>query len=365
TPNTAQTIEVKHGHITITADGEMSFVPNKDFTGTVEIPYTVTDGQGGSASSTATITVTPVNDAPVANPETETTPEDKTIKVDFTGNDSDVDGDHVTVSEINGHTVTPNTAQTIEVKHGHITIAADGEMSFVPNKDFTGTVEIPYTVTDGQGGSATSTATITVTPVNDAPVANPDTATTPEDKTIKVDFTGNDSDVDGDHVTVSEINGHTVTPGVEQTIKVNHGHITITADGEMTFVPNKDFTGTVEIPYTVTDGQGGSASSTETITVTPVNDAPVANPETETTPEDKTIKVDFTGNDSDVDGDHVTVSEINGHTVTPGVEQTIKVNHGHITIAADGEMSFVPNKDFTGTVEIPYTVTDGQGGSAT
>ncbi|WIH24826.1 retention module-containing protein [Photobacterium damselae] len=364
TPNTAQTIEVKHGHITITADGEMSFVPNKDFTGQVEIPYTVTDGQGGSATSTATITVTPVNDAPVANPEAETTPEDKTIKVDFAGNDSDVDGDHVTVSQIDGHTVTPNTAQTIEVKHGHITIAADGAMSFVPNKDFTGTVEIPYTVTDGQGGSASSTATITVTPVNDAPVANPDTATTPEDKTIKVDFAGNDSDVDGDHVTVSEINGHAVTPNTAQTIEVKHGHITITADGEMSFVPNKDFTGQVEIPYTVTDGQGGSATSTATITVTPVNDAPVANPETVTTSEDKTIKVDFAGNDSDVDGDHVTVSQIDGHTVTPGVEQTIKVNHGHITIAADGDMTFVPNKDFTGTVEIPYTVTDGQGGSA-
>ncbi|HIF9252618.1 TPA: Ig-like domain-containing protein, partial [Photobacterium damselae] len=213
------------------------------------------------ATSTATITVTPVNDAPVANPETETTPEDKTIKVDFTGNDSDVDGDALTVSEINGHTVTPNTAQTIEVKHGLITITADGDMTFVPNKDFTGTVEIPYTVTDGQGGSATSTATITVTPVNDAPVANPDTATTSEDKTIKVDFAGNDRDVDGDHVTVSEINGHTVTPNTAQTIEVKYGHITITADGDMTFVPNKDFIGQVEIPYTVTDGQGGSASS--------------------------------------------------------------------------------------------------------
>ncbi|HIF9134684.1 TPA: tandem-95 repeat protein, partial [Photobacterium damselae] len=301
---------VNNGHITITVDGEMTFVPNKDFTGTVEIPYTVTDGQGGSASSTATITVTPVNDAPVANPDTATTSEDKTIKVDFTGNDSDVDGDHVTVSEINGHTVTPNTAQTIEVKHGHITIAADGEMSFVPNKDFTGTVEIPYTVTDGQGGGASSTATITVTPVNDAPVANPDTATTSEDKTIKVDFAGNDSDVDGDHVTVSQIDGHTVTPGVEQTIKVNHGHITIAADGEMSFVPNKDFTGTVEIPYTVTDGQGGSATSTATITVTPVNDAPVAHNIEITTNEDTPYSLNwasFNIQDTDSNQDQLSI----------------------------------------------------------
>ncbi|HIF9501060.1 TPA: retention module-containing protein, partial [Photobacterium damselae] len=89
--------------------------------------------------------------------------EDELVHLDITDNDTDYDGDHVTVSQIDGHTVTPNTAQTIEVKHGHITITADGEMSFVPNKDFTGTVEIPYTVTDGQGGSATSTATITVT----------------------------------------------------------------------------------------------------------------------------------------------------------------------------------------------------------
>ncbi|TMX70828.1 tandem-95 repeat protein, partial [Photobacterium damselae] len=208
------------------------------------------------------------------------------------------------------HTVTPNTAQTIEVKHGHITITADGEMTFVPNKDFTGTVEIPYTVTDGQGGSATSTATITVTPVNDAPVANPETETTPEDKTIKVDFTGNDSDVDGDHVTVSQIDGHTVTPGVEQTIEVNNGHITITADGDMTFVPNKDFTGQVEIPYTVTDGQGGSATSTATITVTPVNDAPVAHNIEITTNEDTPYSLNwasFNIQDTDSNQDQLSI----------------------------------------------------------
>ncbi|HIF9180774.1 TPA: retention module-containing protein, partial [Photobacterium damselae] len=127
--------------------------------------------------------------------------------------------------------------------------------------------------------------------INHRPDTETDTYHIKEDELVHLDLTGNDTDYDGDHLTISEINGHTVTPGVEQTIKVNHGHITIAADGDMTFVPNKDFTGQVEIPYTVTDGQGGSATSTATITVTPVNDAPVANPETETTPEDKTIKV--------------------------------------------------------------------------
>ncbi|MGI2801261.1 retention module-containing protein, partial [Photobacterium damselae] len=166
--------------------------------------------------------------------------------------------------------------------------------------------------------------------INHRPDTATDTYHLKEDELVHLDLTSNDTDYDGDHVTVSQIDGHTVTPGVEQTIKVNHGHITIAADGDMTFVPNKDFTGTVEIPYTVTDGQGGSASSTATITVTPVNYAPVANPDTLTTPEDNTIKVVFAGNYSDGDGDHVIVSEINGYTVTLNTAQTMVVKYGQI-----------------------------------
>ncbi|WP_305420350.1 retention module-containing protein [Photobacterium leiognathi] len=351
-----QTVVVDNGKIVIAHDGGMTFIPSDNYHGDVTVPYTVTDGDK-TATSTVTIHVTPVNDAPVANPDSFTTDEDTSITVDLTKNDHDVDGDTVTIKEINGTPVTPGHEQTIVVDNGKIVIAYDGGTTFVPSDNYHGDVTVPYTITDGDK-TATSTVTIHVTPVNDAPVATPDSFTTNEDTSITVDLTKNDHDVDGDKLTIKEINGTPVTPGHEQTIVVDNGKIVIGHDGSMTFVPSDNYHGDVTVPYTITDGDK-SATSTVTIHVTPVNDAPVANPDSFTTNEDTSITVDLIKNDSDVDGDKLTVKEINGTPVTPGHEQTIVVDNGKIVISDDGDMTFVPNKDYNGTVDVNYTITDG------
>ncbi|WP_369686292.1 tandem-95 repeat protein [Photobacterium leiognathi] len=350
-----QTVVVDNGKIVIAHDGGMTFVPSDNYHGDVTVPYTITDGDK-TATSTVTIHVTPINDAPVANPDSFTTDEDTSITVNLTKNDSDVDGDKLTVKEINGTPLTGGE-QTVVVDNGKIVIAHDGGMTFVPSDNYHGDVTVPYTITDGDK-TATSTVTIHVTPINDAPVANPDSFTTDEDTSITVDLTKNDHDVDGDKLTVKEINGTTVTPGHEQTIVVDNGKIVIADDGGMTFIPSDNYHGDVTVPYTITDGDK-SATSTVTIHVTPVNDAPVAMPEEVTTDEDTSITVDLTKNDSDVDGDKVTVKEINGTPVTPGHEQTIVVEHGNIVIAHDGGTTFVPSDNYHGDVTVPYTITDG------
>ncbi|WP_419206042.1 retention module-containing protein [Photobacterium leiognathi] len=354
TPGHEQTIVVDHGKIVIAHDGGMTFVPSGNYHGDVTVPYTITDGDK-TATSTMTIHVTPVNDAPVANPDSFTTDEDTSITVNLTNNDSDVDGDKLTVKEINGIPLTGGE-QTIVVDHGKIVIAHDGGMTFIPSDNYHGDVTVPYTITDGDK-SATSTVTIHVTPINDAPVANPDSFTTDEDTSITVDLTKNDHDVDGDTVIIKEINGTPVTPGHEQTIVVDNGKIVIADDGGMTFIPSDNYHGDVTVPYTITDGDK-SATSTVTIHVTPVNDAPIANPDSFTTDEDTPITVDLIKNDHDIDGDKLTVKEINGTSLTGG-EQTVVVDNGKIVIAHDGDMTFVPNKDYNGTVDVNYTITDG------
>ncbi|MEC6799340.1 Ig-like domain-containing protein, partial [Photobacterium sp. S4TG1] len=128
-------------------------------------------------------------------------------------------------------------------------------------------------ITDGDKTS-TSQVTIHVTPVNDAPVATPDVVTTNEDTSITVDLTKNDSDVDGDKITVTDINGTPVTPGHEQTIVVDNGKIVIAHDGGITFVPNKDYNGTVDVPYTISDGDKTSTSQVK-IVVNPEADKAV------------------------------------------------------------------------------------------
>ncbi len=113
--------------------------------------------------------------------------------------------------------------------------------------------------------------TVTINGTDDAPVAIADHIETNEDTPITVDLTKNDSDVDGDTVTVKEINGTSVTPGHEQTIVVDQGKIVIAHDGGMTFVPVHNFSGDVHLTYTVSDGQL-SSSSTATIVVKPIVD---------------------------------------------------------------------------------------------
>ncbi|MEC6898838.1 retention module-containing protein, partial [Photobacterium piscicola] len=206
----------------------------------------------------------------IAKVDNYTIAEDNKIVLHLLDNDTSISGDPLSIASINGTPLTGGD-QTISVDHGHISIATDGTITFIPKSNFNGDVNVDYTVTDGTSTQGSHTS-IVVTPVNDAPVAMPDEVTANEDTSITVDLTGNDSDVDGDTVTVTDINGTPVTPGHEQTIVVDNGKIVIAHDGGMTFVPNKDYNGTVDVPYTISDGDKTSIS-TVTIVVSPSNDA--------------------------------------------------------------------------------------------
>jgi VCBS repeat-containing protein len=321
-----------NGQVTINPDGSLRYVPNPNFNGTDTVTYTISDGRGGSSTATVTINVTAVNDGPVALPDVATTPEDTPITVAVLGNDSDPDGDPLTV-----------TGAIVDPTRGTVVVNPDGTLSFTPAPDITGTVVITYTVSDGKGGTATSTLTVTVTPVNDQPIANPDTATTPENTPVTVSVLGNDSDPEGDPLTVT---GATVDPTL--------GSVVVNPDGTLTFTPANNTNGPVVITYSISDGQGGSATSTVTIDVTPVNEAPVANPSTATTPEETPVTLNVLGNDSDPDGDPLTVTSA---TVDPA--------KGSVSINPDGTLAFNPAPNFNGPVEITYTISDGKGGSAT
>jgi hypothetical protein len=131
-------------------------------------------------------------DAPAANDDQATTAEDTPlINIDVLANDSDGDGDTLAIDG------------TPTADHGTVTVNADGTLNYTPDADFNGTDTITYAVSDGNGGSATGSVDVTVTPVNDAPVANDDQATTAEDTPlINIDVLANDSDGDGDTLAI-------------------------------------------------------------------------------------------------------------------------------------------------------------------
>lgn len=278
-----------NGTLTLDADGSFGYTPNVDFDRTDSFTYRASDGTAHSDPVTVTITVTPVQDAPVAADDSYTTDEDAPRLVSAPGvlaNDTDADGDPLTASLGSG----PN--------NGSLALSTDGSFVYTPDENFNGNDSFAYLANDGVGGSNLATVSLTVLPVNDAPVAAPDSHTTDEDSPLSVPASGilgNDTDVDGDPLTV--------TLG---SAPVN-GALTLNPDGSFSYTPNPDFNGADSFTYTATDGTATSNTAIVTLTVTAVNDAPVAaagGPYT--IAEGGTVAL--TGSGTDVEGDPLSYS---------------------------------------------------------
>jgi CshA-type fibril repeat protein len=309
------------GTVTINDDGTLEFTPNPDFFGEAVIDYTITDGNGGFDDARVFVTVENANDAPVAADDCVATPEETPVTIPVLGNDTDPDGDALTV-----------TAATSD--DGTVVINDDGTITFTPNADFTGDAEIAYTITDGNGGTDDAIAKVSVGEVSDAPVAEDDTAETDEDTPVTIAVLANDTDADGDPLTVIAAS-------------TDDGTVTINDDGTIEFTPNPDFNGEATITYTITDGNGGEDTAEVTVTVNPVNDGPLAEDDNVDTPLDTPVTVSVLDNDSDPEGDDLTVISASSPD-------------GEVIINDDGTLTFTPNDGFTGEAQVNYTISDGE-----
>jgi VCBS repeat-containing protein len=353
------------GSFTIAANGSYSFVPGTAFddlaagqTRTTSVTYTISDGQGGTSTATVTVTVAGQNDAPVAVNDVFSTPEDTPVTFDPRANDSDIDGNALTITQINGAAITVGVPVT--VTGGTVTLNANGTLTFAPALNYNGSPSFSYTVSDG---TTTATATVngTVTPVNDAPVAAGDNVTIVEDTPFTFDPRGNDSDIDGDPLNITQINGVNIASG--GSVVIEGGTVTLNANGTLTVSPAANYNGPISFTYTISDGAGGGASATVSGTVTPVNDAPVAIADVVELTEDGSATFDPRANDTDTEGNPLSITQINGSPITVGVP--VSVAEGSVTLNANGTLTFVPNANFNGATSFTYTVSDGQGGLAT
>jgi VCBS repeat-containing protein len=339
-----QTATFAEGTLVLGADGNYTYTPAANFNGPVPVvTYYITDGHGGAAHTTLTINVTPVNDGPVANPDTNTTQEDTPVSGNVLPNDTDLDGDVLTVTGfvINGTPYTPGTIALMP-GIGDLVINANGTYTYVPAPNYNGPVPVvTYAITDGHGGTASSTLTINVTPVDDAPVAVNDTETVNEDGVLTATVTGNDTP-SGD--------GGNVWSVVTTT---THGTLVFNNDGTYTYTPNANFNGTDVFTYKVCDADGDCSTATVTITVVSVDDAPIAVNDTETVNEDGVLTATVTGNDTP-SGD--------GGNVWSVVTST---THGTLVLNNDGTYTYTPNANFNGTDVFTYKVCDADGDCST
>ena len=321
-------------------------------------PYTVTvtatDPAGASTSTQFTWNV--ANPAPSAVDDSATTAEDTAISGNVLTNDSDPDGDPLSVTQFTINGTTYNAGDTASLTEGQLTLNSDGSWTFQPAANYNGPVPaVSYTVSDGEGGTATATLNITVTPANDAPVVTTPVAdqSSQDADTVSLDVSGAFSDPDGDTLTYSA-SGLPAGLSIDPATGVISGTIDRSASQS----------GPYTVTVTATDPAGASTSTQFTWNV--ANPAPSAVDDSATTAEDTAISGNVLTNDSDPDGDPLSVTQftINGTTYNAG--DTASLTEGQLTLNSDGSWTFQPAANYNGPVPaVSYTVSDGEGGTAT
>jgi hypothetical protein len=326
-----------NGTLTVTSTTEVSYTPDLNFCGTDTFTYRARDSFWPTASNTATgtITVTCVNDAPVANNDirTATGTEDSILTIAVLSNDTDSDN---LPSELS------LTGLTQVATGGTLTISGATHVLYTPTANFCSATPLTFTYRTEDIGNATSniaTGSFIVNCVNDAPVALDDIDGTMRNVAVLVDVLSNDTDSDN---LSSELSITGLTNTVLGTV--------ITQSGKVRFTPSVGLCGTGSFDYQTADTDGGiSNTATALITINCVNDAPVANADSLTVAEDASATtLDLIANDTDSDGgDTLSISGIINTTA-----------NGTLTVTSTTEVSYTPDLNFCGTDTFTYRARD-------
>ncbi|EJL6395691.1 tandem-95 repeat protein [Vibrio navarrensis] len=329
------------GQVTIDQTaGTFVYTPNANENGSDSFTYTIADSEGSvSLAATVSVNIGSVNDAPVASADTLTFDEDVTSTLDVLSNDSDIEDGSFTASSI--------TLQDLGQGEGvysfaTVSINADGTLNIVPAANVNGQHSFTYTLTDSsQAVSASATVTLNITPVNDAPVAVDNSAKLLEEGSFEVNVLGNDSDVDtGDSFDLTSVNV------VDQPA---HGRVSVTASGAIVYSPEENYFGEDSFTYTVADAAGAVSNvATVTMTVTPVNDAPMAQAQSQTLDEDNSLVITLVG--SDIDNDDDTLQYV----------ITEPVSHGVLEPLTNNSWRYTPEANFNGSDFFLFKVNDGE-----
>ena len=313
----------QHGSLTLNANGSYSYTPNANFNGPDSFTFKANDGSLDSNIATVSLTVIPVNDAPVAADSSASGAEDTAI----TGQAAvtDVDGPALTYAVVAGP------------QHGGVTFNPDGSYVYAPTANYNGPDSFTFKANDGSLDSNTATVALTINAVNDAPVAANGSASGNEDTAI----TGQASatDVDSPSLTYALVSGPT------------HGALTFNSTGSYSYTPSANYNGPDSFTFKANDGSLDSNTATVSLTVNPVNYAPVVAGESAIASTSGSVSIPVAtllANDTDVDGDALSIVSVAMGATPHGVVQLV-----------GGVVTYTPNVGYTGTDTFTYAVTDG------
>ena len=349
------------GTYTVASDGTVTFVPEKSFTGKAPAVTVVREDKNGTkASATYTPTVTPVT--PTATPAESTGPQGlvQTGTVTFTEGDevAPIDKDTITLLDENGQPATSVVAKSPEGKEiGTFTVDKDtGVVTFTPtDKSYSGdVVPVKVQAADTNGTTVETTYTPKITPV--VPTSEDATSTDIQGQTQtgKPTFTEGNPNVPIDEDTPATFEDGSTTKTVD-----GEGTYTVSPDGTVTFVPEKSFTGTASgVTVKRVDKNGTEITAKYTPTVTPVTPTAAPAESTDIQGATQTGKPEFTEGDSRVPMNDAVPATFDDGSTTKTVDGV-----GTYTVAADGTVTFVPEKSFVGTAPAVTVVREDKNGT--
>ncbi|MCX7747087.1 MAG: Ig-like domain-containing protein [Clostridia bacterium] len=305
-----------HGTANVQADGNWIYIPSQNYHGTDSFSVEVSDGHGGTVVSTVNITVLSVNDFPDVPNYLVTTSENIPISGMIEG--TDPDGDILSYSLAG------------EPSHGTVQVQTDGRWTYTPLFYYYGTDSFTVLVSDGHGGAVTSTVNIIIQFVNDPPSAPNYHVSTPEDTPLSGIIEG--TDPNGDILTYSLFQAS------------SHGVADVQPDGNWTYSPAPNYSGTDSFTVLVADTNGAAVVSTVNISVASVNDVPNAPDYYLSTREDTPLAGIIEGTDPDEDPLIYTLQS--------------SANHGTIDLTPDGNWTYSPVMNYNGPDMFRVRVSD-------
>lgn len=329
---------------TVAGRGTLALQPNGAFTFQADAGYSgnypLVIGYATQTGASSTLSIS-VNRAPVAHSDTAATSAATPVTIAVRSNDTDADGDSLTVTGVS------------QGAQGSVVIdAITGNPVYAPNSWFSGKDSFTYTISDGNGGSATASVTVTVQAApagNQPPVAVADSISVAEGSTATVLVGGspsllaNDTDPDGDPLVAVLVTGPV------------HGTLALNANGTFGYTHNGSETTSDSFTYRASDGQAMGNIVTVSITVTPVNDAPVAVADQLMVATDIPLSISFAtllANDTDADGVNLTITSVHAPV------------NGSLASQAGGVL-FTPAAGYEGPARFLYTVSDEHGATST
>ncbi len=311
-----------NGNVEILSGGSCRYSPSPDFSGTDLFTYRISDS---SASSTATVsvTVTAVNDRPVAVNDSFTTTAGNVASFSILANDSDPEGDALTLAILT------------QPAHGTASIQGNGLVLYSPQPGFSGSDGFTYSITDSGGESDSATVSVTVAPNAVVFSAVADSLGVNEDSWITLNVLNNDQNPDN------------LSLNLELQSLPLHGQAQLSQNGELLYTPNSDFYGTDNLTYSLTDMDGNTSIASVSISVSPVNDPPLAMNDSASTSEDEPVTIQLLGNDTDIDSETLSTSLRSAP------------QNGIVTVLLDGNAIYSPNKNFFGNDSFNYELSDG------